>query len=113
LPSHVHLQHIVYTTIGILGSRGWPVNSDLGPAMPTVPLDGVRVPPGGIPFVVLVLMADQPGAYVVGPVTIHAEVPGPLGIPIPIEQTLTQYAVLCPGVTASVCHATHAPGLHG
>lgn len=113
LPPHVHLQHVVYTTIGILGTRGWPVNSDSGPPFPTVPLDGARVPPRGQPFVVLVLMADQPGAYVVGPVTIHAEVPGPFGIPIPIEQTLTQYGVLCPGVIPSACHAAPVPGLHG
>lgn len=113
LPPHVHLQHVVYTTTGILGTRGWPVNSDSGPTIPTVPLDGARVPPGGKSFAVLVLVADRPGAYVVGPVTIHAEVPGPFGIPIPIEQTLTQYGVLCPGVTKSACDAAPVPGIHG
>lgn len=113
LPPHVHLQHVIDTYIGLLLTSGWPVNSDEGPVFPTVPLDGARVPPGKTSFVVLVLVADQPGAYVVGPVTIHAEVPGPFGIPIPIEQTLTQYGVLCPGVSASVCHAAPVPGLHG
>ena len=110
-PAHVHLQHVVYSTIGLLGDHGWPVNSDDGPVKPTVPLDGARVAPGSKPIVVLVLMADQPGVYVIGPVTVHADVPGPLGISIPIEQTLTQFAVLCPGATESACHAAPVPGL--
>jgi hypothetical protein len=106
LPPHLQLLHQVLTYQGVLGDHGWPVGSLDGRHVITSPLDGARVAPGAQPIVVLAVVADRPGVYVVGPVTIHAEAPGPLGIgALPAEQTYMQYAVICIEQSRQACDA--------
>jgi hypothetical protein len=106
VPAHVHLLHTGYSLAGVDGARGWPLKVDVWP------VDGAKVTPHQMPFVLLVFSADQPGAYVVGPVTVHGDIPGPLGLRFGVSQTYTQYLVLCPGVSVQVCDQAHVPGFH-
>ena len=104
LPPHLQLLHQVITYHGVLGDHGWPVGSLDGRHVITSPLDGARVAPGAKPIVVLAVVADRPGTFIVGPVTIHAEAPGPLGIgALPAEQTYTQFAVICIEQSQQAC----------
>jgi hypothetical protein len=68
-----------------------------------VPLAGARVPPG-------ILIADRPGLYYVGPVTVYGEVSGPLGSTLQVSHTYHQYAVLCPGQSQAACDRVPIPG---
>jgi hypothetical protein len=105
LPAHVRLLHVVYTPDrGLIMETGWPMRGEV------VPLDGARVPPGISHSIALVLVADRPGAYAVGPVTVYGEVVGPLGSRLLVSQTAHQYAVICPGVTQAVCDSLPVPG---
>ena len=115
LPPHLQLLHQVLTYQGVLGDHGWPVGSLDGRHVVTSPLDGARVAPGVKPIVVLAVVADQPGTFIVGPVTIHAEAPGPFGIgALAAEQTYPQYAVICIEQPQQACEAAQqqivAPG---
>lgn len=106
VPPHLQLLHQVITYQGVLGDYGWPVGSTDGRHVVTFPLDGARVAPGAQPIVVLAVVADRPGIFTVGPVTIHAEAPGPLGIgALPAEQTYTQFAVICIEQPQQACEA--------
>ncbi len=106
LPPHLQLLHQALTYQGVLGDHGWPVGSLDGRHVITSPLDGARVAPGAQPIVVLAVVADRPGIFTVGPVTIHAEAPGPLGIgALPAEQTYTQFAVICIEQPQQACEA--------
>jgi hypothetical protein len=105
LPAHVHLLHVVYTPDrGLIMAYGWPMRGEV------VPLAGARVPPGIDRSVVLVLIADRPGLYYVGPVTVYGEVSGPLGSTLQVSHTYHQYAVLCPGQSQAACDRVPIPG---
>lgn len=102
LPAHVKLLRVVYAlNSGMILQLGWPIPD----GVITVPLDGVRVPPGKGNSIVLVLVPDRPGIYIIGPVTVHGEVDGPLWSTLQVSHTFQQYVELCPGQTAAACNA--------
>jgi hypothetical protein len=107
LPPHVHLigQTLLFGGLGI--ARGWPPGQGETPSdvFPHYPLDGYKVRPG-VGFIVgLGFRIDAPGAFLIGPMTVHAEVPlvGTSGPAVPIQVTYSQYAALCVQVPLDPC----------
>lgn len=115
LPAHISLLHEAIMipsdqppgqTTSIIGARGWPPGSADGQSSVIHPLDGYSLAPNTPATVILALVADAPGTYVIGPVTIHAKAPGIFGSDIgtvSTEMTYTQYAVMCPQISRATC----------
>ena len=114
LPAHVHLLHTMVTPLAALGYNDWPPAFDNGKPIPLFPVQGYRVPPGApkaldaIATALFALVADAPGTYRVGPVTVRILAPGFFGTPLgalPVERTYQSYGTMCVEVSQAVCDA--------
>lgn len=102
LPAHMYLLHEAITHTAVLGDRGWPDTR----ASPVYSVDGFQLHPHEGISLLLAVTTHTSGSYILGPVTVHANVPGWLGIPVPVEMTYHQFAVLCVQVSTAECDAT-------
>jgi len=105
LPANVSLIHeSIMSPGGFLGSRGWPPQGKYhGHAFSTRRPEGFVIKANGYATVGLAFVAHAPGAYVLGPVRVRVDVPGPLGALIPVEVTYGQYGEMCIHVSRSAC----------
>lgn len=93
---------------GVGGLRGWPPGSDIGSSYIVHPLDGYQLPPHSYATIVLSFSADAPGAYILGPFTVHADASGLFGSILGqtfSEETYTQYGVMCVQVSQELCQS--------
>ncbi len=105
-PPHVRLVHqMIVEGGGFISSRGWPPQNTPSTYFPTRSPNGFRLRPHQGAMLGLALVADRPGTYLVGPVTIHVLVPGPFGHRFSAEHTYDQYGLLCVQVSTRVCDA--------
>jgi hypothetical protein len=77
----------------------------VGPVQAPQSIDGIRLPPGQTALVTIAIAADQPGTYVLGPVTVHADAPSVLGQPNPIAITYSIQNTMCVEVSQQTCEA--------
>jgi len=109
LPEHIQRKDegIMLNENYIIGN-GWPPHNPQA-TYQVSKVDGYRI---AAPFNTEVVMnegfvADRPGAYVVGPVTVNADVPREIfGMKLGYRRgsvTLSEYAILCYGVSDATC----------
>jgi photosystem II stability/assembly factor-like uncharacterized protein len=79
--------------------------SYVGPVQSPRNIDGFRLPPGQTALITVAIAADQPGTYVLGPVTVHADAPPMLGLPNPIAITYSIQNTMCVEVSQQTCEA--------
>jgi len=106
VPPHVHLVHqMIVGDGGFIATLGWPPRDGPYRRFPTRSPDGYRLRPHQGAMIGLAFVADRPGTYLVGPVTIHVLVPGPFGHQFSAEHIYDQYGLLCVQVSRRACTA--------
>lgn len=108
IPAHIHILHQVITYANIVGDRGWPVGSVDHMHRVTYPLDGFRLASHTSASAVLVVNTDAPGAYIVGPTTVHADISGVIDTPLTVihtQMTYTFFGILCVRTDDASCKA--------
>jgi hypothetical protein len=108
VPTHLRLVHATVLTGSMFSATiGWPPRPPVGgPVYPTRSIAGYQVPAGAHVAVLLSFMADQPGVYIVGPVTFQADVVNVPALPtgsVPVSTTEPQYLALCVQVSLQRC----------
>ncbi len=106
VPPHLHLVHqMIVVGGGFIGTTGWPPQNRPRRYYPTRSPNGYRLEPHQGATIGLAFVADRPGTYLVGPVTIHVDVQGPFGRVFPSEHTYDQYGLICVQVSRQTCEA--------
>ena len=106
VPFHLRLVHqMIMGGGGFIATMGWPPRDGGGRHFPTRSPDGYRLRPHQGAMIGLAFVADRPGTYLVGPVTVHVLVPGPFGHQLSAEHTYDQYGLLCVQVSRRACAA--------
>ncbi len=106
VPLHLRLVHQMIMGEGsFIVTLGWPPRDGPRRRFPTRWPGRYRLRPRQAATIGLAFVADRPGTYLVGPVTIHVLVPGPFGHQFSAEHTYDQYGLLCVQVSARVCKA--------